>query len=78
MLKYYFEKHIINFDNGCTISVHNYPNQHSNRLSCEEDDFVLKNICYALSRCDLVQEECDQVSCVSGHKHGHMVTLLST
>ena len=41
------------------------------RQTCgdEADDFVLKNICYALSDCEqIVQMECGQNTCYSGQK----------
>lgn len=35
---------------------------------CTEEDFVRQNICYALTDCRLVEEQCSEEECQSGHK----------
>ena len=35
---------------------------------CTEEDFVKQNICYALTDCRLVEEQCSEEECQSGHK----------
>ena len=38
------------------------------RLECDEDDFVLTDICYSLALCLHTEEECGPHSCQSGTK----------
>ena len=38
------------------------------RPVCGEEDFVRENICYALTKCRLVDSVCSEGSCQSGHR----------
>lgn len=43
--------------------------QHCPSGQCGEEDFVRENICYALTDCRLVEEQCSEDQCRSGHKN---------
>ena len=42
--------------------------RHCPSAQCGEEDFVKENICYALTDCLLLDEQCSEEDCQSGHK----------